>query len=313
MAEEMKNKFLGYEGVSHLWSQVVKNVNAAVAAEAEIARAAEQAAQTAAEAAQTAANTANTSIGTLANLTTDNKADLVTAINEVRQAIEVGGTGSVVTMDTSITTDGALKSYTIKQGGNTVGTIDIPKDMVVESGSVVVDPEGQTAGTYIKLVLANVAEPLFINVGTLVDLYTATENAAQVQVSVDNSSRKISATIVAGSIGTTELANNAITTSKIADGNVTLDKLSADAKAAFEVAGAAATAEKNAKDYADSLAGNYDAQGSAAAAESNAKAHADSVAGTAESNAKAYADGLVANIVALTNDEIDAAIAAAQN
>ena len=61
-------------------------------------------------------------------------------------------------------------------------------------------------------------------------------------------------------------------------------------------------AEQNAKDYADGLAGNYDAKGAAATAESNAKSYADSLASnydaagdadTAEQNAKDYADGLL--------------------
>lgn len=43
----------------------------------------------------------------------------------------------------------------------------------------------------------------------------------------------------------------------------------------YDAKGAAATAEKNAKDYADGLATNYDAAGSAAAAEAAAKKHAD--------------------------------------
>ena len=98
--------------------------------------------------------------------------------------------------------------------------------MVVQSGSVVTNPEGQAAGTYIKLVLANVTEPLFINVGTLIDIYTAKASATQVQLAINSSTREISATIVAGSVGTTELADNAVTTAKIADGNVSLAKLS---------------------------------------------------------------------------------------
>lgn len=43
----------------------------------------------------------------------------------------------------------------------------------------------------------------------------------------------------------------------------------------YEVAGAAATAEQNAKTYADGLASNYDAAGSADAAESAANAYTD--------------------------------------
>ena len=65
-------------------------------------------------------------IGTLGDLDTTLKSDLVTAINEVRQSVEAGGTDSVVTIDTGITTEGMAKSYTVKQGSIAVGTIDIP-------------------------------------------------------------------------------------------------------------------------------------------------------------------------------------------
>lgn len=50
-----------------------------------------------------------------------------------------------------------------------------------------------------------------------------------------------------------------------------LDGISADKVSAWDAA------EQNAKDYADGLAGNYDAAGSAATAEGNAKAYADSL------------------------------------
>ena len=64
----------------------------------------------------------------------------------------------------------------------------------------------------------------------------------------------------------------------------------------YDAKGAAATAEANAKAYADGLAANYDAAGSAAQALIDAKAYTD-----AEINTK---------IIALTADEIDAAIGA---
>lgn len=194
-------------------------------------------------------------IGTLADLETTNKADLVVAINEVRNAVSAGGTDAALSCDTSTTTDGMLKSYTLKQGSNVITTIDIPRDLVVISGTVETNPEGQAEGTYIKLVIANQTDPLYINVGTLVDLYTAKADATQVQLTVDNSTREISAVIVAGSITSTELATDAVTTVKIADGNVTLAKLNADVTGAFDTKGSAATAEQNAKDYVDSLIG----------------------------------------------------------
>lgn len=199
-------------------------------------------------------------VGDITQLNTTAKTNIVGAINEVKAAVAAGGEAGVITIDTSTTTEGSLKSYTVKQGGTTIATIDIPKDLVVTSGTVVKDPEGQEAGTYIKLVIANQAEPLFINVGTLVDIYNAKKNATQIQIAIDSTTREISATIVAGSVGTTELADDAVTTVKIADANVTLAKLATDVTAAFDAAGAANTAETNAKTYADGLNTAMDAR-----------------------------------------------------
>ncbi len=192
-------------------------------------------------------------VGDITKLETTAKADIVVAINEVKAAVSAGGEAGAITIETGTTTAGALKSYTVKQGGNTIGVIDIPKDMVVTEGSVVTDPEGQDPGTYIKLVIANQDAPLLINVGKLVDIYTVKKNATQIQLAIDASTREISATIVAGSVGTAELADNAITTVKIADANVTLAKLAVDVINAFDAAGSATAAETNAKTYTDGL------------------------------------------------------------
>ena len=164
-----------------------------------------------AKAVKDSADAIDAKIGTLADLDTTVKTDLVNAINEVRAAVDAGGTGSQVTIDTSATTEGYLKSYTIKQGENTVGVIDIPKDLVVTAGEVVVDPEGQIAGTYVKLTIANQETPIYINVADLVDAYTAQSSATQIQLAI-SATNEISATIVAGSVGTTELSSEVNTT-----------------------------------------------------------------------------------------------------
>lgn len=192
-------------------------------------------------------------VGDITTLNTTSKTNVVSAINEVKSAVSAGGEAGVITIETTTTAEGVLKSYTVKQGGTVVGTIDIPKDLVVSEGSVVVNPEGQETGTYIKLVIANQADPLYINVGKLVDIYKAKQNATQIQLAIDSSTREISATIVAGSVGTTELTDDAVTTVKIADANVTLAKLAVDVVNAFDAAGSATAAETNAKTYADGL------------------------------------------------------------
>lgn len=240
-----------------------------------------------------------TDMGNVDNLETTSK-ELVGALNEVRNAVSAGGTAAAITIDTSTTTEGALKSYTIKQGDTTVGTIDIPKDMVVESGEVVTDPEGQEAGTYIKLVLANVADPLYINVGHLVDIYKAKANATQIQLAIDSATREISASIVAGSVTATELAADAVTTVKIADANVTLAKLSTEVQAAIGKAHEHAN-----KDLLDTYT-----QTEANLADAVTKKHEHANAGVldgitaekvaawdaSEQNAKDYADDLVKDL-----------------
>lgn len=88
----------------------------------------------------------------------------------------------------------------------------------------------------------------------------------------------------------------------------------------YDAKGAAASAETNAKAYADGLASNYDAAGAAAQALVDAKAYTDAEAAKHETkgaaaqaltDAKAYTDAEVAKIQALTEAEIDAAIASA--
>ncbi len=73
----------------------------------------------------------------------------------------------------------------------------------------------------------------------------------------------------------------------------------------YDPLGAAATAEENAKDYADGLAINYDPAGSATTAEENAKDYADGLAinydpagaaTTAESNANQYTNNQISNL-----------------
>lgn len=161
------------------------------------------------------------------------------ALAELVTMIDAGGSGSVVTVEEKQTpTTGYLKSYDIKQGNVVKGTIDIPKDLVVTSGQVVVNPDGQPAGTYIKLTIANQTNPIYINVADLVDAYTPAAGATQVQLAISNTN-EISATIVAGSIGSTELATNAVVTAKITDGNVTKAKLAQAVQDSLDLADSA--------------------------------------------------------------------------
>lgn len=233
-------------------------------------------------------------IGTLTDLTTDDKTSLVKAINENKAAIDAAKAADEVTLDTTATTAGMLKSYTVKQGARTVGVIDIPKDMVVKSGVVEVNPEGQKAGTYIVLTLANATEDkIYINVASLVDIYTAEKKATQVQLTINPTTREISAVIVAGSIGTAELADGAITTVKIADGVVTKAKLSTEVQASLDKADSALQ-EIDIADLKKDVAANK-----ASLAEGGATDTAIKTAKQAADDAKAAADEAKAGVSGL--------------
>lgn len=233
-------------------------------------------------------------IGTLTDLTTDDKTSLVKAINENKAAIDAAKAADEVTLDTTTTTDGMLKSYTVKQGTKTVGVIDIPKDMVVKSGVVEVNPKGQKAGTYIVLTLANATEDkIYINVASLVDIYTAEKNAVQVQLTINPTTREISAVIVAGSIGTVELADGAITTVKIADGVVTKAKLATEVQASLDKADSALQ-EADIADLKKDVAANK-----ASLAEGGATDTAIKAAKQAADDAKAAADEAKAGVSSL--------------
>ena len=160
---------------------------------------------------------------------------------EAADAAELAAkTASAVT----ISQDGL--TYTIKQGGNAaanvIGTINIPADMVVTAGVVETYdaqhlPTGVTeAGTYIKLTIANATnDKIYIKVTDLVDVYTAAQSAAQVQITIDQN-KVVSAAIVAGSIGATELGADAVETAKIKDKNVTKAKLADAVQASLDLA-----------------------------------------------------------------------------
>lgn len=106
----------------------------------------------------------------------------------------------VVTKETA--NAGFLKSYTFTGPDGTDVDIDIPKDLVVTKGEIV--KEG--ADTFIQLTIANQVAPVKINVKDLVDVYTAQADAAKVQLTISDKN-EISATIKAGSIAKTDLAD----------------------------------------------------------------------------------------------------------
>lgn len=125
--------------------------------------------------------------------------------------------------------DGYAATYRLTKGGENVGAaINIPKDMVVKSGSVEINPEGKAAGTYLVLVLANATEDkVYIPVNSLIEYVTSGSSAEDmVVIAVDDITHKVTATITDGTITKEKLhadvqtslnkANSAIQTADLA-------------------------------------------------------------------------------------------------
>lgn len=107
-----------------------------------------------------------------------------------------------LTKDTTPSAGMAATYHLTKDGVNTGVAIDIPKDLMVQSGSVVnVDGEGNT-GTFIKLVLNDAANTaLYINAADLVEYVTSGSVAGDmVFVTVDPSTHKVTADITDGTV-----------------------------------------------------------------------------------------------------------------
>lgn len=84
--------------------------------------------------------------------------------------------------------------YTLSQGGTEIGKINIPKDMVVQSGSVVKGTFAQDGSftesasgkdTALKLVIANSSDIVYINVADMIEAYTG-GTTADITVSISD-------------------------------------------------------------------------------------------------------------------------------
>lgn len=90
-----------------------------------------------------------------------------------------------VSVSTENPEDTSFKHYVFSQLGKEIAHIDIPKDLVVSSGTVVVATEEDktldetvvVGDTYIKLTIANQEKPLYINVKALVDIYSVADTS----------------------------------------------------------------------------------------------------------------------------------------
>ena len=88
-----------------------------------------------------AVNEHDTEIGDLSQLNTTNKTSLVNAVNEALQAVETGGTGSVVTI-TKDTNTANTDTYTVTQGSKAVGD-----KVTVGTADLTVEATGALSGS----------------------------------------------------------------------------------------------------------------------------------------------------------------------
>ena len=112
-------------------------------------------------------------------------------------------TNLAVTLDdTAAPGEGILKVYTIKQGGNSIGTINIPKDLVATSGSLVyctksesayteVDSSTKGAIACIKMTIQN-GNPFYIEVADLIEYNSVKSNA---EITLTDTGHEIEATV----------------------------------------------------------------------------------------------------------------------
>ena len=137
-----------------------------------------------------------------------------------KQTIKQGKAGSEATIGTIVVpnlkmevkaapNNGYLKTYQFTYGTGSAFEIDIPKDLVVESGEVIVVADdspvsGLTNGTYLKLVIANQTEPVYINVADLCDVYTGKAATDGISVTI-SASNEISAALTGKAVAEANL------------------------------------------------------------------------------------------------------------
>ena len=149
---------------------------------------------------------------------------------KTRQTIKQGKSGSEKEVGTIVVPDlkmevkaapneGYLKTYQFTYGTGSTFEIDIPKDLVVTAGEIIVvnsssPVSGLTDGTYLKLTIANQTEPVYIDVKDLCDVYTGKTATDGVSVSVSETN-EISATLVGKAVTEANLEDTLAT--KITD------------------------------------------------------------------------------------------------
>ena len=107
--------------------------------------------------------------------------------------------------------DGYLKTYQFTYGTGSTFEVDIPKDLVVESGEVITVTDefpvsGLANGTYLKLTIVNQTNPIYIDVKDLCDVYTGKAVTDGVSIAISDTN-EISATLAGKAVAEENLAD----------------------------------------------------------------------------------------------------------
>ena len=296
-------KFVGYDGVGHLWTRIRNKYDSKL--DNVVAKDNSIAVQD------------NNKVGVKISPKTGNQLQLVNTTGEEGLYIPEAAAQDTYTIIKDDNSGDYAAIYHLQKTPNGTGTpvnvgpaINIPKDMVVESGTVETKSEAGVwgpAGTYIHLVLANADDSdLYINVGDLIEYVTSGSQAGDMIVIAIDAQHRVTATITDGTVTKAKLATAVQASLDLADSAVqTVTEGSANGTVAVDgtdvpVHGLGSAA------YQPTTA--FDASGAAAAVLGT---NEDGASSATVYGVKKYASDAYAAIKALTTAEIDAAIAAA--
>lgn len=126
--------------------------------------------------------------------------NVATAMDDLKDYVTESSSSRVVSIVESDDTTDYAKVYTIKQGQNVVGSINIPKDLVLKTGHV-------TEDGYIVLVLNDKnSTEISIDAHNLIEYVTSGSNTGDMIVVSIDADHKVTASITDGTVTKTKLA-----------------------------------------------------------------------------------------------------------
>lgn len=143
-----------------------------------------------------------------ANFSSDNVGG---ALGELYTAISNAQSNAAISVSTSTTSTGMLRSYTISQGGTQVAVIDIPKDYVNNIIGIVSQDGSGNSGVFLKVNTAPTGETAsyeYVDVSGLVEYLTVgTQTGKMVTLTIDSATHTITADIADGTLTKAKLAS----------------------------------------------------------------------------------------------------------